>query len=100
MSAVFRQEVRHLDKNGTERRRNSRQLERQGLARVTIVINLDRVGDMLREERLIDRSARTTRRQLLEASRSCSSSSMPRAAIATFDKCSRCSRTTCTTLQQ
>ena len=40
--------------NGTERRRKSRELEKQGLARVTIVINLERVGDMLREARLID----------------------------------------------
>ena len=37
--------------NSTERRRKSRQLEKQGLARVTITINLERVGDMLREGR-------------------------------------------------
>ena len=40
--------------NGTERRRKSRELEKQGLARVTIIIILERVGDMLREARLID----------------------------------------------
>ena len=40
--------------NGTERRRKSRELEKQGLARVTIVVSLERVGDMLREARLID----------------------------------------------
>jgi hypothetical protein len=37
--------------NSTERRRKSRQLEKQGLARVTIVVNLERAGDMLREGR-------------------------------------------------
>ena len=51
--------------NSTERRRKSRQLEKQGLARVTIVVNLERAGDMLREGR--SRSARMTRRQLPEA---------------------------------
>ena len=40
--------------NGAERRRKSRELEKQGLARVTIVVSLERVGDMLREARLID----------------------------------------------
>ena len=33
--------------NSTERQRKSRQLEKQGLARVTIVVNLERAGDML-----------------------------------------------------
>ena len=40
--------------NCAERRRKSRELEKQGLARVTIVVSLERVGDMLREARLID----------------------------------------------
>ena len=86
--------------NGTERRRKSRELEKQGLARVTIVVSLERVGDMLREARLIDPLGEDDKATLLEVSRSCSSSSMPRAAIPTFNMCSRCSRTTCTTLQQ
>ena len=40
--------------NGAERSRKSRQLEKQGMGCVTITINLERVGDMLREARLID----------------------------------------------
>jgi hypothetical protein len=84
--------------NGTERRRKSRELEKQGLARVTIVVSLERVGDMLREARLIDplggdNKATIARgvEKLLE---------LVHAARGDPDLQSRCSRTTCTTLQQ
>ena len=45
--------------NGAERRRKSRQLEKLGLARITI--NLERVGDMLHQEHLIDPLCETDR---------------------------------------
>ena len=40
--------------NGTERRRKSRELEKQGLAVVSITIDTEKVADLLREARLID----------------------------------------------
>ena len=84
--------------NGTERRRKSRELEKQGLAVVSITIDTEKVADLLREARLIDPLGEDDKatiargvEKLLE---------LVHAARGDPDLQSRCSRTTCTTLQQ